>query len=42
MADMLDIDEDAIVTMEMTEAWSPAGYHSSSVMGMDDGDMTIR
>ena len=40
-SDMLDIDEDAIVTMEMTEAWSPAGYHSSSVMGMDDGDMTI-
>ena len=38
---MLEVDEDAIMTMEMTEAWSPNGYHSSSVMGMNDGDMTI-
>ncbi|MGB1659697.1 MAG: hypothetical protein ACPHHS_04290, partial [Candidatus Poseidoniaceae archaeon] len=38
---MLEVDEDAIITMEMTEAWSPDGYHSSSVMGMDDGDVTI-
>ena len=38
---MLDVDEDTLITMEMTEAWSPDGYHSSSVTGMDDGDMTI-
>ena len=38
---MLEVDEDAIITMEMTEAWSPDGYHSSSVTGMNDGDMTI-
>ena len=38
---MLEVSEDAIMTMEMTEAWSPDGYHSSAVMGMDDGDMTI-
>ncbi|MGB0787723.1 MAG: hypothetical protein ACPGR1_06955, partial [Candidatus Poseidoniaceae archaeon] len=38
---MLEVDEDATITMEMTEAWSPDGYHSSSVMGMDDGDMII-
>ena len=38
---MLDVDENAIMNIEMTEAWSPDGYHSSSVMGMDDGDVTI-
>ncbi|MGB1793352.1 MAG: hypothetical protein ACPHMS_05655 [Candidatus Poseidoniaceae archaeon] len=38
---MLEVDENAIMTIEMTEAWSPDGYHSSSVMGMDDGDVTI-
>ena len=29
-----DEDSDAVLTMEMTEAWSPAGYHTSSIMGM--------
>ena len=38
---MLEVDENAIMNIEMTEAWSPDGYHSSSVMGMDDGDVTI-
>ena len=27
-------DSDAVLTMEMTEAWSPAGYHTSSITGM--------
>ena len=38
---MLEVDEDseAVITMEMTEAWSPDGYHTSSVMGIADGDL---
>ena len=27
-------DSDAVITMEMTEAWSPAGYHTSSITGL--------
>ena len=38
---LLDADENTMMTVEMTEAWSPDGYHSSSEMGMDDGDVTI-
>ena len=38
---MLDADENTMMTIEMTEAWSPDGYHSSSEMGMDNGDVTI-
>jgi len=38
---MMDLDEDTVMIVEMTEAWSPEGYHSSEVMGMDDGDVII-
>ncbi|MGA0332138.1 MAG: hypothetical protein ACO3NJ_01930 [Candidatus Poseidoniaceae archaeon] len=38
---MLEVDEGSMMLIEMTEAWSPDGYHSSSVMGMGDGDVTI-
>ena len=33
---LVDPDEtsDAVITMEMTEAWSPAGYYTSSITGM--------
>ena len=39
--EMMDLGEDAVIIMEMTEAWSPDGYHTSSVMGMDDGGVII-
>ena len=39
--EMMTLGEDAVMIVEMTEAWSPDGYHSSSVMGMNDGDVTI-
>ncbi len=32
-----DEDSDVVLTMEMTEAWSPAGYHTSSIMVMSSG-----
>ncbi|MGB2346747.1 MAG: hypothetical protein ACPH9F_07845, partial [Candidatus Poseidoniaceae archaeon] len=38
---MLNVDENSMMLVEMTEAWSPEGYHSSSVMGIDNGDVTI-
>ena len=44
MGDMLEVDEDseAIITMEMTEAWSPDGYHTSSIMGISDSTSSMK
>jgi Ca2+-binding EF-hand superfamily protein len=44
MDDMLEVDEDseAIITVEMTEAWSPDGYHTSEIMGLSDGDSSMK
>ena len=41
---MLEVDEDseAVITMEMTEAWSPDGYHTSSVMGIADNSSSMK
>jgi hypothetical protein len=41
---MLEVDEDseAVITMEMTEAWSPDGYHTSSIMGMANGGSSMK
>ena len=41
---MLEVDEDseAVITIEMTEAWSPDGYHTSSIMGMADGGASMK
>jgi Ca2+-binding EF-hand superfamily protein len=44
MDDMLEVDEDseAIITVEMTEAWSPDGYHTSEIMGLSNGDSSMK
>ena len=41
---ILEVDEDseAVITMEMTEAWSPDGYYTSSVMGIADGTSSMK
>ena len=41
---MLEVDEDseAVITIEMTEAWSPDGYHSSSIMGIGDANSSMK
>ena len=41
---ILEVDEDseAVITMEMTEAWSPDGYHTSSVMGIADNSSSMK
>ena len=41
---MLEFDEDsdAMMTIEMTEAWSPDGYHFSTVMGLTENGATIQ
>ena len=42
--EMLEFDEDsdAMITIEMTEAWSPDGYHSSMVMGLTEDGATMK
>ena len=42
--DMLEVEEDseAVITIEMTEAWSPQGYHSSSIMGLAENESSIK
>ena len=37
-----DEDSDAMISIEMTEAWSPDGYHSSMVMGLTEDGATIK
>ena len=41
---ILEVDEDseAVITMEMTEAWSPDGHYTSSVMGIADGTSSMK
>ena len=41
---MLEVDEDseAVITIEMTEAWSPDGYHTSSIMGISDSTSSMK
>ena len=41
---MLEVDEDseAVITVEMTEAWSPDGYHTSSIMGISDSTSSMK
>ena len=41
---ILEVDEDseAVITIEMTEAWSPDGYHTSSVMGIADNSSSMK
>ena len=41
---MLEVDEDseAVITMEMTEAWSPDGYHTSEISGISNGDSSMK
>ena len=41
---MLEFDEDsdAMMTIEMTEAWSPEGYHFSTVMGLTEDGATMK
>jgi hypothetical protein len=41
---MLEFDEDsdAMMTIEMTEAWSPDGFHSSMVMGLTENGATMK
>ena len=41
---MLEFDEDsdAMITIEMTEAWSPEGYHFSTVMGLTEDGATMK
>jgi Ca2+-binding EF-hand superfamily protein len=41
---LMDSDEEsnAVITMEMTEAWSPAGYHTSEIMGMSNEGITYK
>ena len=40
----LEVEEDseAVITIEMTEAWSPEGYHSSSTMGLAENESSIK
>ena len=44
MGDMLEVEEDseAMITMEMTQAWSPDGYHMSEIMGFTNGDASMK
>ena len=35
-------DSEAIITMEMTEAWSPEGYHTSEISGISSGGSSIK
>ncbi|CAI8320856.1 MAG: Uncharacterised protein [Candidatus Poseidoniaceae archaeon] len=44
MNDMLEVDEDseAIITIEMTEAWSPDGYYTAEIMGLSNGDSSMK
>ena len=44
MGDMLEVEEDseAMITMEMTQAWSPDGYHMSEIMGLTNGDASMK
>ena len=35
-------DSEAVITIEMTEAWSPDGYHSSSIMGLAENESSIK
>ena len=44
MGDMIEVDEDseAIITIEMTEAWSPDGYYTSEIMGLSNGDSSMK
>ena len=39
---MIDVEEgsDDVITVEMTEAWSPEGYHTSSIMGLSSSDLS--
>ena len=37
-----DEDSDAMISIEMTEAWSPDGYHFSTVMGLTENGATIQ
>ena len=41
---LIDSDEasNAVITVEMTEAWSPAGYHTSQIMGMSNEGITYK
>ncbi len=41
---ILEVDEDseAVITMEMTEAWSPDGYHTSSIIGIADSTSSMK
>ena len=44
MGDMLEVEEDseAMITMEMTQAWSPDGYHMSEIVGLTNGDSSMK
>jgi Ca2+-binding EF-hand superfamily protein len=41
---MLEVggDSEAVITIEMTEAWSPDGYHTSSSTGMVNGGSSMK
>jgi len=45
---LIDSDEDSVEdsdvrgTVEMTQAWSPDGYHTSSIMGIGNGSSSIK
>ena len=44
MDGMIESDENSTTTIviEETQAWSPDGYHKSTVMGLNNGDSSIR
>ncbi|MDP6223485.1 MAG: hypothetical protein QGF34_00305 [Candidatus Poseidoniaceae archaeon] len=44
MSDMLEVEEDsdAIITIEMSQAWSPDGYHTSEISGISNGDSSMK
>ena len=44
MDGMIEADENSTTTIviEETQAWSPDGYHKSTVMGLNNGDSSIR
>ena len=37
-----DEDSDAVITVEMTEAWSPDGYHSTMTTGLSENGTSIK
>ena len=44
MSDMLEVEEDseAIITIEMSQAWSPDGYYTSETSGISNGDSSMK